>query len=166
MPNKIPSKRAERTLSKSGFVWPKSIVARPMVWRKVAHTGSWNNLVWKWTTLGISSSGCNAAERLELFPSEVFAHPDLIAAHRGMSDYYRLMAFLPKKGLPKITTRAGSKEIVLFCKLVNQRLSFLVAAAARASRRNRFNPIIAGAGSNQHNWEDHWRFPWLKHVIT
>ena len=149
MPISAPSKFGERTLLNSGFVWPRRLVARPWHWRKVAHRGLWSNLVWKWDKFGISASGRAAAKRLELFPSQVFAHPDIISEHPEMSEYYRLMAFLPKRGLPQIKSPAGTKEIVTFCRVVNRRLSCLVAAAAKASGQNRLNPILAGAGKIQ-----------------
>jgi hypothetical protein len=143
-------------------VWPKSVVARPEAWRKAAHSASWNNLAWSWTKLGISASGRKAAESLELTPSEVFAHPDMISAHPEMSDYYRLMAFLPKKGLARIRLDPGPKETLAFCRFVNRYLSCLVTAAAKASRQSRLNPILDGAGKKQGNWEDHYFSPKLK----
>jgi hypothetical protein len=125
-----------------------------VVWRKAARHGAWSNLVWNWKKLGISTSGREAAQNLEMAPSDMFAHPDIISEHPEMAEYYRLMAFLPKKGLPKITARTGTKEKAAFCSLVNRSLSRLVVAAANASREGRLNPILAGAAKQQGSWVD------------
>jgi hypothetical protein len=82
----------------------------------------------------------------------VFAHPDVISAHPELAEYYRLMAFLPKKGLAQIGTGAGTRDKVAFCRFVNRRLSSLVGAAAKASRESRINPILGGAAKKQRIW--------------
>jgi hypothetical protein len=71
-----------------------------------------------------------------------------------MSEYYRLMAFLPKKGLAQIKSHASAKDTVAFCSFVNRSLSTLVVAAANASRESRLNPIFAGAAKQQGKWVD------------
>jgi hypothetical protein len=136
-------------LAPSGFVCAKSHETRPSDWRKRVFKGPWNNLVWNWRKLGISAFGRKAAERLELVPSEVFAHPDMICEHPELAEYYRLMAFLPKKGPAKIRLDPGRKETLAFCRFVNKYLSCLVAGAAKASRETRINPILAAAGKEQ-----------------
>jgi len=155
MPNNAASKFAKRVFSPSGFVWPTSGKARPSDWRKKALKGSWNNLVWNWRKLGISAVGRKAADSLELVPSEVFAHPDMIYKHPELAEYYRLMAFLPKKGKAKISSDPGAKEALAFCKFVNRYLSSVVLGAAKASRQTRVNPIVAVAGKKQGQWERH-----------
>jgi hypothetical protein len=162
MRHKAPSKHAEIVLSPSGFVCAKNRYTRPSDWRKKALKGAWNNLVWNWRKLRISASGRKAADSLELVPSEVFAHPDMIYKHPELADYYRLMAFLPKKGPAKISFDPGQKETLAFCRFVNRYLSCLVTAAAKASRQTRINPVFAVAGKKQGQWERHsHRFDYL-----
>jgi hypothetical protein len=160
MRNRSPSSHAEMVLSPSGFVCAKTRKTRPSDWRKRVLKGPWINLVWNWRKLGISACGRKAAESLDLVPSEVFAHPDMISPHPELAEYYRLMAFLPKKGQAKIRSDPGPKETLAFCRFVNRYLSCLVTAAAKASRQTRINPIFAVAGKKQVTGRDpHDSFP-------
>jgi hypothetical protein len=108
--------------------------------------------VWNWRRLGISGRGREAAESLELIPSEVFAHPYVIFAHPELVEYYRLVAFLPKKGMAQFASRSGFLDVVAFCRFVNRCSSLLIVAAAKAGRESRLNPIFAGAAKEQENW--------------
>jgi hypothetical protein len=154
VPASRPCPLAEKAFSPSGFVWAKSSGFRPEDCRKLARRASFESLVWNWKRLGISARGREAAESLEFAPSEVFAHPDVMSAHPELAEYYRLMAFLPKKGLPKIKSRAGTQDTLPFCRFLNRRLSSLISVAAKVSRENRLNPIFVGAAKQQGNWPD------------
>ncbi len=153
MANHIQRELAERYLARAGFFWRKVRDSRFKDWQKRAHSAAWANVVWNWSELGISETARKAAENLGFVPSEVFAHPDIIAAHPELLDYYRLMACLSKKGLAQIKSGALTKNKLALCRLLNGFLSSLLAITAKASREGLLNTIFAEAGTE---WQGTW----------
>jgi len=94
-----------------------------------------------------------AAERLGFVPSEVFAHPEVLAASPELEAYYRLLACLPNKGLAQISSRAEKGDRAARCKLLNGILSSLLGTAARATRESLLNTVFAEAGTE---WQGTW----------
>ncbi|MGD1083520.1 MAG: hypothetical protein ABSA47_02070 [Verrucomicrobiota bacterium] len=148
------AKQSEKRLSLPGFLLPKSGGAKLGDWQKMARGASWNNLVWKWRRFGISDCARRAAEDLDLLPSEVFAHPDLMATHPELAGYYSFVASLPRKGRVSAKCPADTSARLAFCRLVNRSSSSLLTTAAKLSRESRFNPIFAGAAKKQGNCGD------------
>lgn len=153
MPEHIQPELAQRYLSRSGFFWRRVRDSRFGDWQKQVRKASWRTLVWNWEDLGISDVGREAAQNLEFFPSEVFAHPDILAAHPELADYYRLLACLPNKGLAQIKSVAAPLTTLSLCRLLNGFLSSLLATTVKASRENLLNTIFAEAGTE---WQGSW----------
>jgi hypothetical protein len=110
-------------------------------------------LVWDWEAFGITPTARAAAERLGFVPSEVFAHPDVLAASPELEDYYRLLACLPNKGLAQISLGADKGNRAALCKRLNRILSCLLATNAKTNRERLLNTIFAEAGTE---WQGTW----------
>jgi hypothetical protein len=71
--------------------------------------------------LGISSEAKAAADNLGLVPSEIFAHPEVVAENPNLLKYYRLLACLPAKGLAQIRKKSTKASRVQdICILLNR----------------------------------------------
>ena len=150
----MSSKLARGGLSHSGFIWPSTWDARFRNWQKLACSATWSNLIWDSRKLGISTSGREAAISLGFYPSQVFAHPDVLSAYPELSEYYRLMACLSKESVGQFGPRSPAKVPLAQCRFLNWHLSYWLNVAAKASRDSRFNPIFVAAAKQQGNWAD------------
>jgi hypothetical protein len=143
----------ERYLARSGFFWRHVRDARFNEWQLRARDASWENLIWNWEQLGISTVARETARRLKFVPSEVFAHPEVLAASPELLDYYRLLACLPNKGLAQISSAQERESRLELCKLLNEIISSLLGTTAKASRESLLNTIFAEAGTE---WQGRW----------
>lgn len=153
MPKTLQESLQERYLARSGFFWQQVRDSSFKDWQKKARGASWQNLSWDWDELGITLVARQAAERLGFVPSEVFAHPEVLAASPELLNYYRLLACLPNKGLGQIKSKAEAAEKIGVCKLLNRILSSLLGTTAKASRESLLNTIFAEAGTE---WQGTW----------
>src|SRR3989442_11707421 len=112
--------------------WPSAILSAPACsgssremlslrsfnGRSVLHLGI--TLAWNWKDLGISPDAKNAADKLGLVPTEIFAHPEVVAKNATLLRYYRLLACLPAKGLAQIRKKsAKGSRVQDICILLN-----------------------------------------------
>ena len=78
----VHNELTERYLKRAALFWKFTRDAKLAALQKEARSASWNNLSWNWRELGISPEGKSAADNLGLVPSEIFAHPEVIAKHQ------------------------------------------------------------------------------------
>jgi hypothetical protein len=157
MPESIHLALEAQYTARSGFFWLKVANSSFKRWQRKARSATWRNLVWDWESLGITSAARAAADRLGFVPSEVFAHPDVLAASPALKDYYRLLACLPNKGLAQIKSREQKGNLIGHCRLLNGILSSLLATAAKASHESLLNTVFAEAGTE-------WQGTWVKSI--
>jgi hypothetical protein len=143
----------ERYLARSGFFWRNVRDSRFKEWQLLARDASWDNLIWNWEDLGITEVARETAKRLNFVPSEVFAHPDVLATSPDLFNYYRMLACLPKKGLAQTGSSIKKTDKTELCKLLNRILSSLLGTTAKASRESLLNTIFAEAGTE---WQGTW----------
>lgn len=153
MPDHIQSELFDRYLARAGFFWRRVRDARFKDLQKLARDAMWGNLNWDWEALGVSSTAREAAQKLGFVPSEVFAHPEVLAAKPELLDFYRLLACLPNKGLAQIKSTAAKRDSAELCRLLNGFMSALLAATAKASRESLLNTVFAEAGTE---WQGTW----------
>jgi hypothetical protein len=149
----IKSALRDSYLARSGFFWRQVRDARFNEWQLRARDASWENLIWNWEELGITEVARETAKRLKFVPSEIFAHPDVLAASPQLLGYYRLLACLPNKGLAQIRSTVEKGDRIEICKLLNGILSSLLGTTAKASRESLLNTIFAEAGAE---WQRTW----------
>jgi hypothetical protein len=153
MPEHLPLALEERYAARSGFFWRHVRDSHFKEWQTEARNATWANLVWEWEALGITPAVRAAAKRLEFVPSEIFAHPEVLAACPELENYYRLLACLPNKGLAQIRSKTQRGNRADLCKLLNRILSSLLGTTAKASRESLLNTIFAEAGTE---WQGTW----------
>lgn len=150
----VHNELTERYLKRAALFWKFTRDAKLARLQKEARSASWDNLEWDWKALGISPAAKAAADKLGLVPSEIFAHPEVVAKNEKLLKYYRLLACLPAKGLAQIrkksTKATRSKDI---CILLNQFLSELIIATGRTNRETLLATMHAEAGSE---WQGTW----------
>jgi hypothetical protein len=122
-------------------------------WQRKARSASWQNLKWDWDQLGVTLIARQTADRLGFVPSEVFAHPEVLAASPELVEYYRLLACLPNKGLSQIKSKTEASSKMGTCKLLNRILSSLLGTTAKASKESLLHTIFAEAGTE---WQGTW----------
>ena len=153
MPDHVQSELVDRYIARSGFFWKRVRDSRFKEWQRSARDAMWKNLMWDWNDLQISATAREAAQKLGFVPSEVFAHPEVISAKPELTDYYRLLACLPNKGLAQIKSSAPKNDSLALCRLLNGFLSALLPTAAKASRESLLNTVFAEAGTE---WQGTW----------
>jgi XcyI restriction endonuclease len=153
MSNHVQTELASRYLARAGFFWRRIKDARFKDWQKTARNAAWENLEWDWKELGITDTAREAAKKLGFVPSEVFVHPHVILKKPELTDYYRLLACLPNKGLAQIKSKKSKIDSLTLCQLLNGFLSSLLTATAKASRESLLNTVFAEAGTE---WQGTW----------
>jgi hypothetical protein len=143
----------KRYMARSGFFWRQVRDSHFKDWQRQARSATWKNLVWDWEALAITPMARAAADRLGFVPSELFAHPEVLAASPELEDYYRLLACLSNKGLAQIRSAAHKGNRAELCKLLNGILSSLLGTNSNASRESLLNTIFAEAGTE---WQGTW----------
>jgi hypothetical protein len=117
MAEHLPLALEERYMARSGFFRRRVRDAQFEDWQRQALSATWRNLVWDWEALDITPAARAAADRLGFVPSEVFAHPEILAISPELEDYYRLLACLPNKGLAQINSSVEKGDRAALCKL-------------------------------------------------
>ena len=88
----VHSELTERYLKRAALFWKFTRDAKLARLQKEARSAAWDNLKWNWSALGISAEAKAAADKLGLVPSEIFAHPQVVAKNENLMKYYRLLA--------------------------------------------------------------------------
>jgi XcyI restriction endonuclease len=150
----VHNELTERYLKRAALFWKFTRDAKLAHLQKEARSASWKNLKWNWTELGISADARTAADKLGLVPSEIFAHPEVVAKNPDLLKYYRLLACLPAKGVAQIRKKSTKlSRISDLCVLLNQFLSRLVVATGSTNRETLLGTMHAEAGSE---WQGTW----------
>lgn len=110
MADHLESELIDRYLKRSALFWKFSRDAQFARWQKEARNAAWRTLQWDRAVLGISDEGKDAAQRLGLAPTEVFAHPEVLKEKPELFEYYRLLGCLPKKDSLRSEGRLASRR--------------------------------------------------------
>lgn len=153
MSEHIKAELRQRYLSRALLFWKFARDAKFAKLQHLARTAAWRNLVWDWQVLGITPAGKSAAEAFGFVPTEVFAHPQVLAEHPKLFEYYRMLACLPKKGLAQIKAAYKIKDYAGQCALFNNFISELLSNATQVTRDLTLRTLFAEAGSE---WQGTW----------
>jgi hypothetical protein len=156
MADHIGDELAERYLQRATFFWRNARDANFAKLQHYARSASWKTLAWDWDSLGITKTARKIAADLGFVPTEVLAHPEVIAAKPRLFDYYRMLACLSQKGFAQIRDKAPKDKndrTLETCRLLNRFLSTLIAAIGRTNRDTLLGTVYAEAGSE---WQGTW----------
>jgi hypothetical protein len=149
----LPQELRRRYLQRALVFWAFVHDARIHEWQKLARKATWRELKWEWPALGITAQAQDAASNLGFVPSELFAHPEVIAREPSLFNYYRMLACLPEKGLAQMMKGTKDRSVAAKCFLLNQMIGELLQTTTALTGERIANTLFAEAGSE---WQGSW----------
>lgn len=109
-------------------------------------------LDWDERETGVSNTARETIQNAGIPLHHVFAHPDLLAAHPDLLDYYRSLAALSQKGLSQLVRGSADRQVDAAC-AINAILSSIIEADPAFSLSAARDVMLAEAGAEiQGSW--------------